>query len=77
MGFRDCPRPNTVFCDGKNPEQNGKRECAQISAHPCESTVSILDSHNFLVRTPIRAFLDSTESSLNIEFNKIKLSAKM
>ena len=77
MGFWGYPRPNTVFWDGKNPEQNGNWECAQISAHPCESVVSILDSHNFLVRTPIRAFLDSTESSLNIEFNKKKFSAKM
>ena len=77
MGFRDCPRLNTVFWDDKkNPEQNGKRGCAQISAHPCESAVSTLDGHNFLVRTPIRPFVDSTESSLNIEFNKINLSPK-
>ena len=61
----------------KNPEHNGKRGCAQISAHPCESAASTLDGHNFLVRTPIRAFLDSKESSSSIEFNKIKFSAKM
>ena len=77
MGFRDCPRPNTVFWDDKNPEQNGKWRCAQIFAHPCESVVSTLDGHNFLVRTLIHAFLDSTEILLNIEFNKINLSAKM
>ena len=56
----------------QNPEHNGKRGCAQISAHPCESVVSTLDGHNFLVRTSIRAFLDSTESSLSLEFNKVK-----
>ena len=61
----------------QNPEQNGKWGCAQISAHPCESAVSTLDGHNFLVRTPIRAFLDSTERSLSLKFNKIKFSAKM
>ena len=61
----------------KNPEQNGKRRCVQISAHPCESAVSTLDGHNFLVRTPIRAFLDSTEISLSLEFNKIKCLAKI
>ena len=61
----------------KNPEQNGKRGCAQISAHPCESAASALDGHNFLVRTPICAFLDSTESLSSLEFNKIKYSAKM
>ena len=61
----------------QNPEQNGKRGCAQISAHPCESAVSTLDGHNFLVRTPIHAFLDSTESSLSLEFNKIKCLTKM
>ena len=77
MEFRDCPRPNTVFWDGKNPEQNGKWGCAQISTHPCESAVPTLDDHNFLVRTPIHVFLDSTEISLNIQFNKIKFSAKM
>ena len=61
----------------QNLEQNGKRGCAQISAHPCESAASTLDSHNFLVRTPIYAFLDSTESLLSLEFNNIKLSTKM
>ena len=60
-----------------NPEQNGKRGCAQISAHPFESAASTLDGHNFLVRTPICAFLDSTKSSSSLEFNKINLSAKM
>ena len=61
----------------KNLEHNGKRGCAQISAHPCESTASTLDGHDFLVRTPIHVFLDSTESSLSLKFNKIKFSAKM
>ena len=61
----------------QNPEQNGKRGCAQISAHPCESADSTLDGHNFLVRTPIRAFLDSTEISPSLKFNKIKCSSKM
>ena len=61
----------------QNPEQNGKRGCAQISAHPCESAASTLDDHNFLVRTPIHAFLDSTESSSSLEFNKMKCFAKM
>ena len=61
----------------KNPEHNGKWECAQISAHPCESATSTLDDHNFLVRTLIHAFLESTERSLSLEFNKIKFSAKM
>ena len=61
----------------QNPEQNDKRGCAQISAHPCESAASTLDGHNFLVRTPIHAFLDSTESSSSLEFNKIKFSAKI
>ena len=61
----------------QNPEHNDKRGCAQISAHPCESAASTLDGHNFLVRTPIRAFLDFTESSLSLEFNKINSSAKM
>ena len=59
----------------QNPEHNGKRGCAQIFAHPCESAASTLDGHNFLVRTPIRAFLDSTEISLSLEFNKIKCLA--
>ena len=61
----------------QNPEHNGKRGCAQISAHPCESAASTLDGHNFLVRTPILTFLDSTESSLSLEFNKIRFSTKM
>ena len=50
----------------QNPEQNDKRGCAEISAHPCELAMSTLDDHNFLVRTPIHAFLDSKESSLSL-----------
>ena len=61
----------------KNLEHNGKRGCAQISTHPCESAASTLDGHNFLVRTLIQAFLDSTERSLSLQFNKIKFSTKM
>ena len=61
----------------KNPERNGKRGCAQISAHPCESDASTLGGHNFLVRTPIYAFLYSKEISLSLEFNKINFFAKM
>ena len=60
----------------KNPEQNGKRGCAHISAHPCESAASTSDDYNFLVRALIHVFLDSTESSLSLEFNKIKCYAK-
>ena len=60
----------------QNPEHNGKPGCAQISAHPCESAASTLDDHNFPVRTPICMFLDSTKSSLSLEFNRIKCSAK-
>ena len=61
----------------QNPEQNDKLGCAKISAHPCELAVSPLDDHNFLVRTLIRVFFDSTESSLSLEFNKINFSTKM
>ena len=60
-----------------NPEQNDKQGCAQIFSHPCESAASTLDDHNFLVRTPIHTFLDSTKSSLSLEFNKINFLAKM
>ena len=61
----------------QNLEQNGKRGCAQISAHPCELAASALDGHNFLVRTPIHVFLDSTESSSSLEFNKVNFLAKI
>ena len=60
----------------KNPKQNGKRGCAQISAHRCESAMSTLPDHNFLVRTLIKTFLDSTERFLSLKFNKLKCSAK-
>ena len=60
----------------QNPEQNGKWGCAQISAHPCESVVSTSDGHNFPVQTPICTLLDSTESSLSLEFNRINFLAK-
>ena len=60
----------------QNPEQNSIRGCAQISAHPCESTASTSNDHDFPVRTPICTFFDSTESSLNLEFNRMKCLAK-
>ena len=65
-----------MFRDGKIMSRMANGECAQIFAHPCESAASTLDGHNFLVRTPIYAFLDSTESSFNLEFCKMKWSAK-
>ena len=60
----------------QNPEQNGKRGCAQISAQRCKSAMSTSDNHNFLVQTLIHVLLDSTESSLSLKFNKIKCLAK-
>ena len=49
----------------KNPEQNGKRGCAQISGHHCELASSTSNDHNFFVRTPICVFLDFIESLFN------------
>ena len=60
----------------QNPKQNDKQGCAKIFAYPCESATSTLDGHNLLVRDPIRVFLDFTESSLSLEFNKINFLAK-
>ena len=60
----------------QNPKQNYKWGCAQISAHPCESAASTLGDHNFPVRTLICMFLNPTEISLSLEFNRIKCSAK-
>ena len=60
----------------RNPEENGKWECAQIFAHLCELAAPTSDDHNFPIRNPICTFLDSTESSLSLEFNRMKCSAK-
>ena len=60
-----------MFWYGKILSRMANGGVPKISAHPCESAASTLDGHNFLVRTPICAFLDSTESSLSLEFNKI------
>ena len=49
----------------------------EFSHHPYESIALTSDGHNFPVQTPICAFLDSTESSLSLKFNKMKCSAKM
>ena len=77
--FHGVSRPSeTEHCVPRrqNPEQNDKRGCAQISALPCESAASTSNGHNCLVRTPIHTFLDSTESSLSLEFYTVKCSAK-
>ena len=44
--------------------------------HPYKSVALTSDDHNFPVQIPICAFLDSMESSLSLEFNKMKFSAK-
>ena len=66
-----------MFQDGKIPSIMANGGCTQISPHLCESAASTLDDHNFLVRTSIRAFLNSTESSLSIKSNNVKCSAKL
>ena len=74
--FQGVSGLSIVFRDNKNPEWNGKRGFAQISAYPYESAASTSDDHNFPVRTPICTFLDSTESSPSLKFNRMKCSAK-
>ena len=66
IGFWDCPKKNIVFQDSKIPSRMANGGMPKFFAHPCESAVSTLDDHNFLVRTPIPAFLDSTKSSLSL-----------
>ena len=66
-----------MFWNGKISSKMANGGVPKISAHPCESAASTLDGHNFLVRTPIHVFLDSTEISLSLEFNKIKFLTKM
>ena len=44
--------------------------------HPCVLVVLTSNDHNFPVQTLICTLLDSTESSLSLEFNKMKCSAK-
>ena len=44
--------------------------------YPCESAVSTSNDHNFPGRTLICLFLNSTESSLSLELNKMKFSVK-
>ena len=80
-----------LLCDRQRPVSRGfgtvrnRTQCSgmeksraewQTGLCPCESVASTTDDHNFLVRTPIRVFLDSTESSLSLEFNEMKCSAK-
>ena len=48
----------------------------EFANHSCESAALTSDGHNFPIRTSICAFLDSTESSLSLEFNKMKCSTK-
>ena len=76
MGFQDYPRSNTMFQDGKIPSRMANGECTQISAQPCELAASTSNDHNFLIRTLIHAFLGFKESSLSLEFNKIKCLSK-
>ena len=44
--------------------------------YPCKLTALTSDGHTFPVKTSICVFLDSMESSLSLEFNKMKCSSK-
>ena len=77
MRFRDCPRPNTVFWDGKIPSKMENGGVLKFPHTLVNRPRQLCKGHKFLVRTLIHAFLDSTESSLSLEFNKIKFSTKM
>ena len=75
----DFPGPSRQRTASRKLANLGKMEnrgIPEFSHHPCKLVVPTSDSHNFPVRTPICAFLDSTESSLCLEYNKIKFSAK-
>ena len=77
MGFWDCPKLNIVFQESKIPSKMANGGMSKFPHPLVNRSRQLLDDHNFLVQTLIRAFLDSTESSLSIEYNKIKFSAKM
>ena len=50
--------------------------CLKFPHHPYKLAAPTSDDHNFPVRTPIYAFLDSMKISLSLEFNKMKSLAK-
>ena len=74
-GFRTV-RDQTLCSETEKSQVEWQTGCSHISAHSCESTMSTSDNHNVLVRTPIRVFLDFTESLLSLKFYKMKCSAK-
>ena len=55
-----------LLCDGLRPIFWG---FGTVRGQTLCSGMTTLDNHNFLARTPIRAFLDSTESLSSLEFN--------
>ena len=74
MGFWDCPKPNIVFRDNKIPSRiaNGG-----VSKFP-HTLVNRLHQLRTEITFPseLRFALDSTESSLSLEFNRIEFLAK-
>ena len=65
-----------MFQDGKIPSRMANGGVPKFPPHPCELAASTSDDHNFLVRTSICTFLDSTKSSFSIEFYKMNFSAQ-
>ena len=61
--FLGPPRPSTASRNLANLGRMENGGVPEFSQHPCESAAPTSDGHNFLVRTPIEMFLDSTESS--------------
>ena len=74
--FLGPSRPSTASRNSANLGKMENEGMPEFPHHPYESAGLTSDDHNFPVQTPICLFFDSTESSLSLEFNKMKFSAK-
>ena len=66
-----------MFWDGKIPSKMTNGGVPKFLHTLVNRPRQLLTVITLSSELPIRSFLDSTESSLNIEFNKINFSSKM
>ena len=76
----EFPGPSRLNTASQNSANLGRMEnggMPKFPHHPCELATLTSNDHNFLERTPIYVFLDSTKISLSLEFNKMMFLAKL
>ena len=76
MGFQDCSKPNTVFRDSEIPSRKANGGVPKFPHTIVNRQHQLRMTITFPFELRFCTFLNSTESLLSVEFNRMKCSAK-